>query len=101
MIATTGTEAVSLQFDPVGSWAVVALIAALLATVLVAVPPDRSRVSRGRLAALVALRLLAFLALVACMLRPTLVSESKARRAGRRLRKHDGGRRPERQDPLG
>jgi hypothetical protein len=82
MIATTGMESVSLQFDPVGSWAVVGLVAALLATVLLAVPPDRSRLSPGRLTALVVLRLLAFLALVACMLRPTLVSETKARQQG-------------------
>ena len=82
MIATTALEEVSLQFDPVGSWPLVGLVAAGLAAVLLAVPPDRSRVSRGRLAALVVLRLAAFLALVACMLRPTLVAETKARQQG-------------------
>ena len=82
MIASTALEEVSLQFDPVGSWTLVGLVAAVLAAVLLAVPPDRSRVSRGRLAALVLLRLAAFLALVACMLRPTLVAETKARQQG-------------------
>jgi hypothetical protein len=82
MIATTALEEVSLQFDPVGSWGVVGLVTAVLAVVLLAVPPDRSRVSRGRLLSLVGLRLAAFLALVACMLRPTLVAETKARQQG-------------------
>ena len=82
MIATTALEEVSLQFDPVGSWAVVGIVTAVLAAVLLAVPPDRSRVSRGRLTALVLLRLAAFLALVACMLRPTFVAETKARQQG-------------------
>ena len=82
MILATALEEVSLQFDPVGSWAVVGLVTAALAAVLFAVPPDRSRVSRGRLVALVLLRLAAFLALVACMLRPTFVAETKARQRG-------------------
>jgi hypothetical protein len=82
MIMTTALEEVALQFDPVGSWAVVGLVAAVLAAVLFAVPPDRSRVSRGRLVTLVLLRLAAFLALVACMLRPTFVAEAKARQRG-------------------
>jgi hypothetical protein len=82
MIMTTTLEEVALQFDPVGSWAVVGLVAAALAAVLFAVPPDRSRVSRGRLVTLVLLRLAAFLALVACMLRPTFVAEAKARQRG-------------------
>jgi hypothetical protein len=82
MIATTALEEVSLQFEPVGSWSLVGIVAAVLAVVLLAVPPDRSRVSRGRQLALVGLRLAAFLALVACMLRPTLVAETKARQQG-------------------
>jgi hypothetical protein len=82
MIAATTLEQVSIQFDPVGSWTLVGVVATVLAGVLLAVPPDRTRVSGRRLAALVALRLLAFLALVACMLRPTLVAEQKARQQG-------------------
>jgi len=44
-----------------------------LAAVLFAIGPDRSRVSAAGRTVLVLLRLGAFLALVACMLRPTLV----------------------------
>ena len=82
MIATTALEQMSIQFDPVGSWTLVGVVTAVLGAVLLAVPPDRSRVSGRRLATLVALRLLAFLALVACMLRPTIVAETKARQHG-------------------
>jgi Mg-chelatase subunit ChlD len=75
----TWLEELTVQFDPVGSWGFVALITLALAAVLLAVPPDRTRLSRGRRLGLVALRLAAFLALVGCMLRPTLVSSRKAR----------------------
>jgi hypothetical protein len=51
----------------------------LLAAVLIAVPPDRSRAGGRRLMMLVGLRLAAFLALVACLLRPTFVATQKAR----------------------
>jgi hypothetical protein len=50
--------------------------------VLLAVPPDRSRVSGGRLLALMLLRLGGFLALVLCMLRPSFVSTRQAREQG-------------------
>lgn len=79
MIATAILDEFSVHFDPVGSWGLVALVTAALAAVLVAVPPDRSRAAGGRLAALVALRLLAFLALVVCLVRPTIVSVKKSR----------------------
>jgi hypothetical protein len=75
----TWLEELTVQFDPVGSWGFVALVTLALAAVLLAVPPDRTRLSRGRRLGLVALRLAAFLALVGCMLRPTLVSSRKAR----------------------
>jgi hypothetical protein len=80
MIATTTTlDALSMHFDPVGSWGLVALVTAALAAILVAVPPDRSRAPGRRFTTLMALRIAAFLALVTCLLRPTLVSARKAR----------------------
>jgi len=79
MIAATTLEDVSLHFDPVGSWTLVAVITLLLAAVLIAVPPDRSRAGGRRLLVLVGLRLAAFLALVTCLLRPTFVASQKAR----------------------
>jgi hypothetical protein len=82
MIAVATVQQTTVHFDPVGSWLLVAVVAALLLAVLVAVPPDRSRVSGGKLAALVLLRLAAFLALVFCLLRPTLVSTRQARQQG-------------------
>ena len=79
MIATTLLHDVALQFDPVGSWWLLGLVTLVLAAVLFFIGPDGSRVAaRGRLL-LVLLRLGAFLALVACMLRPTIVSSRKAR----------------------
>jgi hypothetical protein len=82
IIAATTVQRVSVHFDPVGSWVLVALVAAVLTAVLLAVPPDRSRVSRGRVLWLVLLRLGSFLALVLCMLRPTFVSTRQARQQG-------------------
>jgi hypothetical protein len=78
-IAAVSLEDMSLHVDPVGSWMLVTAVVVVLAAVLLFVGPDRTRVSRGRLAVLVAMRLGAFLALVACMLRPTFVSTKKAR----------------------
>ena len=82
MTAGPPLDQVSLHFDPVGSWPFVILVATALAAVLVLVPPDRTRVSGHRLLLLVLLRLAAFLALVGCMLRPTVVAEQKARQRG-------------------
>ena len=81
MIAATTLDEFSVHFDPVGSWSLVALVALLLAAVLVAVPPDRTRAGGRRLTALVSLRLLAFVALVLCLVRPTIVSVRKSRQA--------------------
>ena len=72
----------AIQFDPVGSWAFVAFVATALIAVLVFLGPDRSRLTPERFATLMALRIAAFMLLVACMIRPTLVSSSKARRTG-------------------
>jgi hypothetical protein len=78
----TWLEELNIGFEPVGSWAFVAAVGIALAVVLLANPPDRTRIGfRGRLM-LVALRLGAFLALVGCMTRPTLVSSRKARQQG-------------------
>ena len=82
MTAVTTVQRVAVHFDPVGSWLLVAAVAAALVAVLLAVPPDRSRVSRGRVLVLVLLRLGGFLALVLCMLRPTFVSTRQARQQG-------------------
>lgn len=76
---TTWLRELSIHFEPVGSWTLVGVVAAALLAVLLAVPPDRTRLAPGRWLWLVGLRMAAFLALVACMLRPTLVSSQKAR----------------------
>jgi len=72
-------EELRIDFDPVGSWPLVAVVAAALLVVLLAVPPDRTRLGPRRRLWLVGLRLAAFLALVGCMIRPTLVATRKAR----------------------
>ncbi|MFM8892587.1 MAG: hypothetical protein ACKOTB_13370, partial [Planctomycetia bacterium] len=82
MIAVTAVERTIVQFEPVGSWLFVGLVALALAAVLLAFPPDRSRVPRNRVLLLALLRMGAFLALVICMLRPTVVSTTQARQQG-------------------
>ncbi len=82
MIAATTVQRMAVHFDPVGSWLLVAVVTALLMAVLLAVPPDRSRVSRSRVLLLVLLRLGAFLSLVICLIRPTFVSTQQARQQG-------------------
>ena len=80
MIAAAGLlHDVSVAFDPVGSWTTLAVVTAALAAVLFAVGPDRSRVTPGRRLVLVLVRLAAFVALIACMTRPTIVATKKAR----------------------
>ncbi len=82
MIAATTVEDLALHFDPVGSWAFVAVVTLALLAVLVAVPPDRTRAGGSRSWTLVFLRLAAFLALVGVMLRPALTATQKARQQG-------------------
>jgi len=77
-----GLQELSIDFDPVGSWWFVLVVTLALVAVLLAVGPDRSRVSRGRRLTLVLLRTAAFLALVSCLLRPTLVATRQARQQG-------------------
>jgi len=79
MIAVTSLDDFSMHIDAVGSWPFVAVVAAVLGVVLFAVGPDRSRVSGARVTTLVLLRLLVFVAIVICLLRPTFVSTKKAR----------------------
>lgn len=82
MIAASLLHDTSLNLDPVGSWWLLGIVTLALAAVLFAVGPDGSRLSATGRLALVLLRLAAFLALVACMLRPTIVSSRKARQHG-------------------
>jgi len=82
VIATSAFQQLTVHFEPVGSWPLVALVTALLAAVLIAVPPDRSRIPQGRVLLLTLLRLGAFLTLVLCLLRPTVVSTRQARQQG-------------------
>ncbi|MDA0816580.1 MAG: hypothetical protein O2946_03340 [Planctomycetota bacterium] len=77
-----GSTALTLLFEPVGSWWFVLMVAAGLAAVLVLVGPDRSRVDGFRLKWLVGLRVAAFLAIVLCMLRPTVVAQRRLEREG-------------------
>ena len=77
-----GSTALTLLFEPVGSWWFVLMVAAGLAAVLVLVGPDRSRVEGFRLKWLVGLRVAAFLAIVLCMLRPTVVAQRRLQREG-------------------
>lgn len=83
--AESATTALTLLFEPVGSWWFVAAVAAVLAAVLLLVGPDRSRVDPGRVRLLVALRVAAFLAIVICMLRPTVVGQRRLRQQGELL----------------
>ena len=82
MIAVADLNDFSMHIDSVGSVSFVVVIATLLVAVLFFVGPDRSRLSRRRLTTLVMLRLLAFLGIVACLLRPTFVATKKARQQG-------------------
>ena len=77
-----GSTALTLLFEPVGSWWFVLMVAAGLAAVLVLVGPDRSRVEGFRLKWLVGLLVAAFLAIVLCMLRPTVVAQRRLQREG-------------------
>jgi hypothetical protein len=82
MIAASLLHDTALNLDPVGSWWFLGIVTLALAAVLFAVAPDASRLTAAGRLVLVLLRLGAFLALVACMLRPTIVSSRKARQHG-------------------
>lgn len=78
-------SALSLLFEPVGSWWLVLLVAMGLAAALNFVGPDRSRIDGFRLRCLVGLRVAAFLAIVVCMLRPTVVAQRQLQQEGELL----------------
>jgi len=78
----TWLEELVVAFEPVGSWTLVIIVTMALAAILIAVPPDRTRIDGRRRSVLVAIRLLAFLTVIACMTRPTLISSRKARQQG-------------------
>ncbi|NBP80657.1 hypothetical protein EBU58_08050, partial [bacterium] len=80
--SSAGATALTLLFEPVGSWWLVVLVAAGLAAVLLLVTPDRSRIDGWRLRWLVGLRIAAFLAIVFCMLRPTVVAQRRLLQEG-------------------
>lgn len=82
MIATSVVDGLTVGFDPVGSGWLVALVTAALAAILALFGPDPTRLSPQRRWLLMGLRVGAFLALVACLLRPTLVAVRKARQQG-------------------
>ena len=64
----------SIHFDPTGTWLGVTLLAVAFAGLLFFLAPDKSRLSSGRRLALVSLRTAAFLVLLFCMMKPSIVA---------------------------
>lgn len=62
-----------LRFQPVADWPLIAAVIVLLAGLLFFVRPSQRALSRGRLAALVALRLAVVLLTLVALARPTLI----------------------------
>ena len=89
MIAITD---LSFAMDPVGSYGFVILLTAVLAVVLIGIAPDRSRIDSGKLQILVLLRLLVFVAIVMCMLRPTIIYSEKTRQPAEMIVLADGSK---------
>lgn len=89
MIAITD---LSFAMDPVGSYGFVILLTAVLAVVLIGIAPDRSRIDSGKLQILVLLRLLVFVAIVVCMLRPTIIYSEKTRQPAEMIVLADGSK---------
>ncbi|HEY1784956.1 MAG TPA: hypothetical protein VGG30_05375, partial [Pirellulales bacterium] len=63
----------SWHFNPVGSYELVVAVCAVFLALAIWIGPDVRRLSRRKRMALVGLRVAVFLAVVACMLRPTHV----------------------------
>ena len=89
MIAITD---LSFAMDPVGSYGFVILLTAVLAVVLIGIATDRSRIDSGKLKILVLLRLLVFVAIVMCMLRPTIIYSEKTRQPAEMIVLADGSK---------
>ena len=64
----------SIHFDPTGTWLGISLLIVAFACLLFILAPDRSRLSRGRRLTLILLRTSAFLVLLFCLMKPSLVS---------------------------
>ncbi len=64
----------SIHFDPTGTWLGMSLLIVAFACLLFILAPDRSRLSRGRRLVLILLRTSAFLVLLFCLMKPSLVS---------------------------
>ena len=64
----------SIHFDPTGTWLGITSLIVAFACLLFILAPDRSRLSRGRRLVLILLRTSAFLVLLFCLMKPSLVS---------------------------
>ena len=64
----------SIHFDPTGTWLGITSLIVAFACLLFVLAPDRSRLSRGRRLVLILLRTSAFLVLLFCLMKPSLVS---------------------------
>ena len=64
----------SIHFDPTGTWLGITLLTGAFAGLLFFLAPDKSRLSSGRRLALVSLRTAAFLVLLFCMMKPSIVA---------------------------
>ena len=64
----------SIHFDPTGTWLGITLLTGAFAGLLFFLAPDKSRLSSGRRLALVSLRTAAFLVLLFCMMKPSMVA---------------------------
>ena len=64
----------SIHFDPTGTWLGITLLIVSFACLLFVLAPDKSRLSPGRRLTLILLRTSAFLVLLFCLMKPSLVS---------------------------
>ncbi|MBT6643641.1 MAG: hypothetical protein HOB45_10905, partial [Planctomycetaceae bacterium] len=64
----------SFHFDPTGTWLGIVLLIVVFVGLLFFLAPDKSRLSPARRLTLIALRTGAFLVLVFCMSKPSMVS---------------------------
>ena len=64
----------SFYFDPTGTWLGIFILVIAFACLLFFLAPDKSRLSPSRRLALIALRTGAFLVLIFCMSKPSMVS---------------------------